>query len=110
MTSAKLGMSTPLAKSHLFKAEDLTNGVLKSINPNGLVLDGGATAMPTSDHGPFELCEKTFLMIVLDPFQELRDADRTNNVIVIPIERDCNAFEEAEPICKVKPDYHVLGT
>ena len=104
-----MALSTQLHEQHLFKSEDLADGVLQTITPNGLSLDGSVTAMPTSDVGPFSLCEKTFLFVVLDPFKSLVDADRSNNIVMIPIERDCSSFEKAEPICKVTPDYSVFG-
>ena len=64
---------------------------------------------PDWDIGAMEMCEKTFLMVILDPFQDLEDKNREDNVVMIPIERDCNSFAMMEPLCHVTPDFSVLG-
>ena len=101
--------STALAEEELFSQEDFSDGVLKEISEDGLVLNGDVTKMP--DWGPDNstMCEKTFLFIIVDPFGSIEDKNLTNNIVMIPIERDCSSFESMMPMCLVTPDFTTLG-
>ena len=82
------------------------------INTTGLDLDLTRTRLPGL--GPFHeprLCSRTFIVAILDPFKEIDDVDRRNNVLVFPIRRNCSRNSQGNLLdeCSVIPDWKVMG-
>lgn len=89
--------------------DNYENGALKTIDSNGLGLDLEATFLPSLGvNQGWETCERTFIIFLLDPWEELPDSDRSNNYITIPITRNCND-SDWNPPCEVVPDFMHMG-
>ena len=59
---------------------------------------------------------KSFLVIVVDPFNDLSDSNFANNWVLLPFSRNCDeAMEELherwqeDRMCHVLPDYATMG-
>ena len=107
-----IAKATPLTSAQLFSSDDLTNGVLKEIPVNdGLILDDSTIRMPDWYIGDPDMCEQTYMIVMVDPFQGLADKNREDNIVMFPIERDCSSFAPSMDgmWCDAMPEYGVLG-
>eukprot|EP00095_Tigriopus_kingsejongensis_P000138 maker-scaffold188_size271682-snap-gene-1.25 protein:Tk00138 transcript:maker-scaffold188_size271682-snap-gene-1.25-mRNA-1 annotation:"helicase" len=110
------GMTIQAAQSKLIHSQTLLselvqeNGTVKEITRQGVELNLNDTRLPMGLMNS-SLCSNTFVMVILDPFKQLKDTNRTNNVIVIPISQDCNQSMgvDEEASCQAIPDYSKMA-
>lgn len=102
----------------LYGASVKATGKLPNITKSsGLELDIEATQAPLLSRYMDARCMKPLLVVILDPFHEIPDQNRSNNILVFPISQDCNSSFSSDNFVKVQdsnclalPDYEALGT
>ena len=83
---------------------------------NSFDLDLSKVSLPFMTRPKAALCPRTFVHVMLDPFNELKESDRTNNYEVFAVSRNCSYLEDEDfqdwwtaDMCRALPDYDSIG-